>query len=188
MFRLIRIVINKINDFFFCFIMLFVKRSYVITPLQIDGKKNITIGRNVTVSSKSWLAAMQLTGNKAELIIEDGACIGHFAHIYATKSIHIGKKVLIADKVYISDNLHGYEDVNMPIMEQEIVQKNPVSIGDNSWIGENVCIIGASIGKHCVIGANAVVTKNIPDYCVAVGNPAKIIKKYNFDKNKWERV
>ena len=58
-------------------------------------------------------------------------------------------------------------------------------IGDDSWIGENVCIIGASIGRHCVIGANAVVTKEIPDYCVAVGNPARVIKRYDFEQKDW---
>jgi acetyltransferase-like isoleucine patch superfamily enzyme len=55
-----------------------------------------------------------------------------------------------------------------------------------AWLGENVCVIGASIGKNSVIGANSVVTKNIPDYCVAVGSPAKVIKKYNVEKQIWE--
>ena len=68
------------------------------------------------------------------------------------------------------------------------MQKKPVIIGEGSWIGENVCIIGASVGKHCVIGANAVVTKDIPDYCVAVGTPAKIIKKYDTKIKKWIKV
>ena len=84
--------------------------------------------------------------------------------------------------------MHGYEDVNTPINLQPIVQKNTVVIGRGSWIGENVCIIGCSIGKQCVIGANAVVTKNIPDYCVAAGNPAKIIKRYCFDTNSWKKT
>lgn len=58
-------------------------------------------------------------------------------------------------------------------------------IGEGSWIGENVCVIGASVGRHCVIGANAVVTKDIPDYSVAVGAPARVIKKYNFNRGAW---
>ena len=64
-----------------------------------------------------------------------------------------------------------------------------VLIGDDTWIGTNVVIAGTiKIGKHCVIGANAVVTHNVPDYCVVVGNPARIIKKYNTESNQWERV
>lgn len=61
-------------------------------------------------------------------------------------------------------------------------------IGEGSWLGENVCVIGASVGKHCTIGANAVVTKDIPDYSVAVGIPAKVIKQYNFKTQRWERI
>ena len=94
---------------------------------------------------------------------------------------------MIADKVYISDNLHEYTNVCIPIIEQPIIQKKNVSIGSGSWIGENVCIIGATIGKHCVIGANSVVTHDIPDFSVAVGSPAKIIKRYDFSQNKWVR-
>jgi acetyltransferase-like isoleucine patch superfamily enzyme len=94
----------------------------------------------------------------------------------------------MAEKVYISDNIHAYKDVTKPIMHQPIVHKGNVYIGDNSWIGESVSIIGANIGKHCVIGANSVVTHDIPDYCVAVGSPAKVIKRYNFDINQWEML
>ena len=97
----------------------------------------------------------------------------------------IEESVLTADRVYISDNIHGYEDVSIPIKNQPIVQKGTVTIGSGSWIGENVSILGASIGKHCVIGANSVVTRNIPDYSVAIGSPARVIKRYDMDNNNW---
>ena len=73
-------------------------------------------------------------------------------------------------------------------MFQGVTQKRDVVIGNGSWIGEHVCIIGASIGRHCVIGANSVVTRDIPDYSVAVGSPAIVIKKYDFKLNKWIKV
>lgn len=63
-----------------------------------------------------------------------------------------------------------------------------MEIGEGTWLGENVCVIGAKIGKHCVIGANSVVTKDIPDYSIAVGAPARIIKQYNFKENVWKVV
>ena len=84
--------------------------------------------------------------------------------------------------------MHGYEDLATPIMKQPIVQRNTVEIGEGSWLGENVCIIGSSIGKHCVIGANAVVTKDIPDYSVAVGAPAYIIKRYDEINQIWRKT
>lgn len=162
--------------------------SKIENPLKIDGKKNIHIGNRTCISYKTWLAAIPLTGEKTcELIIEDSCMIGHFNHIYATKSIHLHKGVLTADKVYISDNLHGYENPNVYIMHQPVKQCNSVEIGEGSWLGENVCVIGASVGKHCVIGANSVVTKDIPDYSVAVGAPAIVIKQYDFIKEKWVR-
>lgn len=165
----------------------FGKKSKIVSPLKIDGKKNITIGNHVYIHAGTWLASVPLTNTKQPLLsFGDGCIIGHFNHIYATNSIIIEKNVLTADKVFISDNLHTFEDVDTPIHKQPIKQKNPVRIGEDSWIGENVCIIGASIGKHCVIGANAVVTHNIPDYSVAVGIPAKVIKRYNFETAHWE--
>jgi len=161
-------------------------KSKIISPLKIDGPQNIYIGKNVLIQYKTWLGALPLTGlGKCSLTIKDGSRIGNFNHIYATFEITIGENVLIADKVYITDNLHSYENVNIPINNQPIKQTQKVQIGDGAWIGENVCIIGACVGKQSVIGANSVVTKYIPDYCVAVGAPARIIKRYSFEKNEW---
>lgn len=165
------------------------KMVFIFSPLKIDGKKNIYIDDNVHIYYKTWLFALPITGRgECKLKIGKGCTIGNFNHIIATNSIVIGNNVLTADKVYISDNIHDYVDVGVPIKKQRILQKNVVQIGDGSWLGENVCVIGASIGKHCVIGANSVVTKDIPDYSVAVGSPARVIKRYNFENEKWERV
>ena len=183
--RIIQLLIQQRNVFTY---KSFGWKSWVKKPLQIDGKRNIAVGKNVFVAQGAWLASMPLTGYIPELVIGDRSVIGHYAHIYATKKITIGKDVLIADKVYIADNLHGYEDINIPIKEQPIIQKREVSIGDNTWIGENVCIIGSSIGRGSVIGANSVVTHDIPDYSVAVGSPAKVIKYYDDNLKKWINV
>lgn len=164
------------------------EHTLILQPLAIDGKKNIELGKHVIIQELTWLAAVPLTGNTAQLFIDDECSIGHFNHIYATKSIVLEKHVLTADKVYITDNLHQYENPNLPIIQQPIKQISTVRIGEGSWIGENVCVIGANIGKHCVIGANSVVTHDIPDYSVAVGIPAKVIKTYNFDKQQWEQI
>ena len=167
----------------------FGKKSRIVAPLRLNGKKYIEIGNHVLVQYKTWLACLPLTGTEnPKLIIEDNATIGNFNHIYATQKIVIEAHVLTADKVYITDNLHSYENVEMPVVKQPIKQISEVVIGEGSWLGENVCVIGAKIGKHCVIGANAVVTKDIPDYSVVVGIPAKIIKRYNFETQQWEKT
>lgn len=182
--RIIKYIINKIRYGSISW------STYIEKPLRIEHKENIYLGANVCIASYCWLAAKSKTTGKEEarLIIGDGSAVGDYAHIYATKEIQLEKNVLLANYVYISDNLHGYEDISIPIIHQSIVQKNPVLIGEGSWIGEHACIIGASVGRHCVIGANSVVTHDIPDYSIAVGAPARVIKRYNFETQKWEKV
>lgn len=183
--RIKKIIKQIVSSYRKCCFREFGQNSFLHSPLRIDGAKNICIGKNVSVRYKTWLAALPLSGNDVQLIIEDGCVIGHFNHIYATRSIVIHKNVLTADKVYISDNIHGYKDINIPIMNQSIMQNGEVEIGEGSWLGENVCVLGVKIGKQCVIGANSVVTKDVPDYCVAVGVPAKIIKRYDRNRKEW---
>jgi len=155
----------------------------------INGHARIFIGSKVYINDRGWLACAALTGDaNPKLIIGDGTYIGRFCHIYATSKIEIGKKVLMADKVYISDNLHSYENVDLPVIDQPIKQTNPVIIGDGAWLGENVCVIGASVGRNSVIGANSIVNKDIPDYCVAIGSPAVIIKRYNAETKQWQKT
>lgn len=160
--------------------------SIIRSPLKLNGTKYMKIGRGVRVEYKTWLAAIPKSGHhNCCLDIGDGSGIGHFNHIYATRRISIGARVLTADKVYISDNMHEFSDVSVPIINQEVRQIGEVEIGDGAWLGENVCVIGAKVGKQSIIGANSVVIKDIPDYCVAVGAPARIVKRYSFDKNQW---
>jgi len=102
--------------------------------------------------------------------------------------VKIGNDVMFAQNIVASGLNHGYEDVSLPPSVQKVNTKQ-ITIGDNVWIGANSIITaGVTIGKHAVIGGGSVVTKDIPDYTVAVGNPAKVVKKYNFELNNWERV
>ena len=182
---------NAVSGRFWAFILrpyflLLGSKTRIVSPLKIKNLGRISIHNNVIINSSSWLQVHQdLVG---ELIIGEGSIIGNLNHIYALNKIVIGSHVLTADKVYISDCVHGFEQIDLPILCQPIKALPNVYIGDHSWIGENVVIIGASIGKHTIIGANSVVNKDIPDYCVAVGSPAKVIKKYSFDKKQWIRI
>lgn len=162
--------------------------AFIQKPLRIDGRKYISIYRNVIIQQYSWLFALAIDEHEPELIIHEGCQLGNFNHIAAVRKVILGKNVLTADNVYISDNLHSYEDIDIPIMHQPVKFKSEVYIGDGSWLGVNVCVIGAKIGKNCVIGANAVVTTDIPDYCVAVGAPAKVLKRFNQQTKTWDLV
>lgn len=102
--------------------------------------------------------------------------------------VTIGNNVILAQNIVVSGLNHNYTNITMPICKQgETVAQ--IIIEDDCWIGANVVITaGVTIGKHCVIAGGAVVTKSIPPFCVAVGNPAKVIKKYNDITKVWEKV
>ncbi|OGR69941.1 MAG: hypothetical protein A2089_11350 [Elusimicrobia bacterium GWD2_63_28] len=162
--------------------------ALIVRPLRIVGQHYISVCRKVRVNSGVWLLAQKIDDNEPALIINEGCVLGDSNHIVAVRSVVLGKNVLTANNVYISDNLHSFDDVNTPIMFQPVRFKGAVNVGDGAWIGENVAIIGASVGKNSVVGANSVVTKNIPDYSIAVGSPARVIKQFNFQTKKWEKV
>jgi len=102
--------------------------------------------------------------------------------------VKIGDNVMLAQNIVISGLNHGYEDINISPSLQKVICKN-VEVADDVWIGANsVITAGVSLGKHCVIGAGSVVTKDVPPFSIAVGNPAKIIKRYNHELAAWEKV
>jgi acetyltransferase-like isoleucine patch superfamily enzyme len=95
---------------------------------------------------------------------------------------------MFAQNVVVSGLNHGYQDINTPPSLQPVETK-PISIGDEVWIGANVVITaGVTIGKHAVVAAGSVVTKDVPDFSIAAGNPARILKQYNSETMQWERI
>lgn len=120
--------------------------------------------------------------------IEDGVTIQQNFHLTCAKSIIIGKNTAIAANVTVTDIHHSYVDIHLSIERQNIIT-SPVIIGEDCKIYNNSVILpGVTIGKHVTIGANSVVTKDIPDYCVAVGAPVKIVKRYCFEQERWRRT
>jgi acetyltransferase-like isoleucine patch superfamily enzyme len=118
--------------------------------------------------------------------IGDRCLIGRGSGIVGHFSIEIGNDVWTGHNVYITDQNHGYEDVTRPISQQSQPER-AVKIGDGSWLGYgSVVLPGVTIGEHCVIGANSVVTRDVPSFSVAVGVPARVIKKYV--DNSWVEV
>lgn len=157
-------------------------------PFSVNGARFMSIGANVYIKQNAWFLAIdlpKLSSNQKKLIIGSHTYIGRNAHIVAIHKVHISENVLMGDNVYIADNYHGFKDGNVPYKNQEIGVKKEVYVGRGSWLGENVCLMSAKIGKQCIIGANSVVTKDIPDYSMAVGAPAKVIKRFDQDKKQW---
>lgn len=166
-------------------------KSVVDKPLRICGASNIYIYANCSIMPLARLEAVCFYGGKeykGKLIIQDNVNIGQGAHIIASSKLVIEKNTTLSSYVFISDCHHNYEDIETNIMKQPL-DVRPIHIGEGCLIGRGVAILaGASVGKHSVIGANSVVTGKIPDYSVACGIPAKVIKKYDFDKKEWVKV
>lgn len=156
--------------------------AYIRGGTSLEGGVGLTTGR---------FCRFDLPGGKKTLYIGENCQFGDNTHIVALKSVHIGKNVLIASKVFISDTSHGSysaENGTSPMVTpvKRPLISCPVRIGDNVWIGENVVILaGVNIGNGCVIGANSVVTKNIEEGTIACGTPARVIKKWDQDKMGW---
>jgi len=101
--------------------------------------------------------------------------------------VFIGNHVMIAQHVVLSGLNHDYQDISRPIKSQGVT-KLLIHIGDETWIGANSIITaGVTIGKHCIIAGGSVVTRDVPDYTVVAGNPARILKQYNFQTSSWEK-
>ncbi len=161
------------------------KGASLVKPYRVDGGNGISIGEKTFFQRGVWLYCKGIDSLDATLAVGRGCVFGYNNHITSVRYVCIGDNVLTANNVYISDNLHEYEDITVPVMHQPTRFKRSVMVGDGAWIGENVSIIGASVGKNSVIGANSVVTRDIPDYCVAVGAPAVVIRQFDLQQQKW---
>lgn len=132
------------------------------------------LGPQITLSA-GMVPGQQMVSDRV-ISIGDRCLIGKGSGIVGHLEIVIGDDVWTGHHVYITDQNHGYSDPDRPI-SQQVMPEQAVSIGDGSWLGHgSVVLPGATIGRHVVIGANSVVTGDIPDYSVAVGVPARVIK------------
>jgi len=139
------------------------------------GDEGITLGSDVIVSRNCIIQ-----GKTAPVVIGDRTDIGANVVITSSGGVTIGNSVLIAGNCYIGGGRYNTDRLDIPMMEQGLYTKGPVVIGDDVWLGAGATVLdGIQIGKGCVVGAGAVVTKNLPDYAIAVGTPAKIIKYRN---------
>jgi len=164
------------------------KTRIIRRPVYIRNEGSLTLGKGF--SSGPGLI-IEVFGENAKIEVGENVMAFHNLHIGAVESVIIGDRVLIASNVYISDHSHGnYSGISQsspiePPVKRELVS-NPIEISNDVWLGENVSILpGVKIGKGSIIGAGAVVNNDVPDYCIAAGVPAKLVKKYSFEKKQW---
>lgn len=151
-------------------------------PNTIFNEQFIHIGSGTMIGPQATLSAGMVPGQQCIddriVTIGDRCLIGKGSAIVGHFSIVIGDDVWTGHNVYITDQNHGYEDLDLPISKQTMPER-PVVIGDGSWLGYGAVVLpGANIGRHVAVGANSVVTGELPDFCVAVGAPARPIRRY----------
>jgi acetyltransferase-like isoleucine patch superfamily enzyme len=163
------------------------KQCVILKPTLITPDA-IIMGNNVSVGWRARIEGVKKYQSEyfaPKIILNDGVSIQQNLHLTCANSVEIGKNTAIASNVSITDIHHPYDDINLPIEQQNITTK-PVFIGDDCKIYNNAVIMqGTEIGKHCTVGANSIVSGKFEDYSVIVGAPAKIIKRYSFEKQAW---
>lgn len=150
----------------------------------------IILGNSVRLLEYAWLnVPIDDPATDPAVVIEDNCSIGYGSIISGKNLIHLERDVLVGQNVIIQDHNHAYEDVDVPIMKQGDTKGGRIRIGEGSWIGRGAAILCSrgelTIGRHCVVSANSVVMRSIPDYSVVFGTPATIIRQYDPEKRAW---
>jgi len=170
-------------------------------PRRIINSDRMFFGNNISLGPGSFIIAVThyptmtmehpekkqpIQRFNSEIIIGNNVTSTADLQIAAQSEITIEDDVMFASNIHINDAFHGYENANEPYKYQKISRIAPVLIKRGCWIGQNVVILpGVTIGKYSIIGANSVVTKSIPDRCIAVGTPAEVVKKWDETKQEW---
>lgn len=177
---------------------LFIDRhlKYFNFPIIIKGRKFIDFGDYLSAGYYCRFEVYPKDNDKRKrLIFGKNIQLNDFVHISAIERVEIGDNCLMASHIYISDNSHGIygggENESSPETPPECREyiTSPVKIGKNCWIGEGVIIMpGVTIGDGCVIGAHSIVNSDIPPASIAVGSPARVVKRYSHKDKRWIKL
>lgn len=149
--------------------------------LDIIPSKKLVVGRRAIIEEYALI-----NNCMGDIIIGDYSMV--LSRVKVVGPVRIGARVIVSSGSHITGLTHNYEDVTQPIQTQGVTT-NITIIEDDVWIGGNSAINqGITIGKHSVIGTGSIVTRDIPPYSVAVGNPARVVKQYDFEKKEWVKV
>ena len=160
--------------------------TVLLPPIRLGGVQFIEIGDNVFIGANSWIQVLQSPPQRSRPVITigDNTSIVGSCTLTAAQSVVIEKRVLMAGNVYISDHTHEHRSREIAIKDQGVTGVAPVRICEGAWLGQNVVVCpGVTIGRNAVVGANSVVRADIPDFCVAAGAPARVIRKIDHPRD-----
>lgn len=164
--------------------------SVIVPPARVTTPDAIHIGDGVIVHEHAWLSVVAaIEGSTPKLTIGDGTSINRLVHIACVGQVEIGANVLFAERVFIGDTYHDYEDVTRPVIEQSMAEPKKVTIGDGAFLGIGAVILqGVSLGEQAYVAAGAVVTADVPARTLVAGNPARVVKRYDDTAGDWVSV
>jgi len=150
----------------------------------------MAIGEEVMLKRGVWLNIPDAPASDQPAIILESRCnLGPRCILSAQNQIHIGRNTIFGPAVFLTDHNHGFEDVAQPIRDQGTTAGGKIRIGRDCWIGYGAAIVCGGgmleLGDHCVVAANALVTRSFPAYSVIAGNPARVVKQFDPAKNAW---
>jgi acetyltransferase-like isoleucine patch superfamily enzyme len=158
-------------------------------PIRLSGESRIAIGARTFIGAGAWLQALEHPDGGDGVVIRIGDDCGFAGGsvFSAVKSLTIGNHVYFARGCYVADHTHAYDDADANVENQGLTDIRPVAIEDGVWLGENVVVLpGVRIGRGTVVGANSVVNVDLPEYCVALGVPARIVRRFGPDDDAAE--
>jgi acetyltransferase-like isoleucine patch superfamily enzyme len=146
--------------------------------LEALRERRLQVGAGTLFEPNVWITAP----GDARVQIGEGSFLNLNVMVAAVELVEIGDHCMFANGCFVSDGNHRFEDLDKPVTWQGFTSKGPTRIGDNVWCGANVVITsGVTVGERCVIGANSVVTRDLPPFSIAAGIPAKVIKQVEYD-------
>ena len=170
---------------------------------RLIGLDHIRLGADFSAGNGLWLEAVTFFAgvNLQPLLVVGARCnLSDYVHLGCANRLSIGDDFLCGSRVIISDHNHGIynsglpedlpsSDPTLPPLRRPLSSDKTVRIGNNVWVGDGVAILGgADIGDGVIIGANAVVTGRIPSFTIAVGIPAKPVKRFDFERQQWLNI
>lgn len=156
-------------------------------PARVTRPDRIFIGARTVIHEHAWISVVEcVDGFTPTLRIGEQCLIDRLLHVACVGEITIGDRCMIAERSLISDTFHQYEDVTTPVLFQPMEPPKPVTIGNDVYIGLGACIMpGVTIGNQAYIAAGSVVNRDVPARSVAVGNPARVVRRYDEEKGSW---
>lgn len=164
--------------------------AFIHRPCVIHGASCISLGDRSIILRDGYLSALEAYGGmryRPRIVIGNDVYVGRHAYLTAINEISIGDGCVLSEHVYVTDLMHGLHPERGPIMQQPLESKGPVRIGPRCFLGYRAAIMpGVSLGEHCLVGANSVVTRSFGAFSMLAGVPARLIKTYSPETKQWE--